>query len=83
MRFSIPEALIRCVSKGLSASDREIDSLTKRIWTEVAPFRSGLAWTMLEPSSSERLTALRAATIALNGYASTLLPALAGQKAYA
>ncbi|QJU59954.1 hypothetical protein HL653_21370 [Sphingomonas sp. AP4-R1] len=81
MRFGISEALIRCVSNGLSASDREIDALASRIWTESAPFRSALAWTMLEISSSERLTALRAATIALNGYVVERPPASAARKA--
>jgi hypothetical protein len=69
MRCGVPEALIRCVSHGLAATNREIDALARRIWTESAPSRSAFAWSRLEDSSLERQTALRAATIALNGYA--------------
>lgn len=69
MRFSVPEALVRCVSRGLFATNREIDALARRIWAESAPSRTAFAWSCLEDGSPERQKALRAATIALNGYA--------------
>jgi hypothetical protein len=67
MRSGVPEALIRCVSSGLSATSRDINALAKRIWMEAAPSRSSFAWGHLKHSSPERQAAMRNATIALNG----------------
>lgn len=63
----VPDAIIRCVSRGLSASEQDILTLAKRIWTESAPSRSAFAWGRLDTSSPERRAAVRSATIALNG----------------
>jgi hypothetical protein len=67
MRSRVPEALIRCVSSGLSATSRDINALAKQIWMETAPSRSSYAWGDLEHSSPERQAAMRNAAIALNG----------------
>jgi hypothetical protein len=64
----VPDAIIRCVSRGRSASEQDILNLAKRIWTESAPSRSAFAWGSLDTTSPERRAALRSATVALNGW---------------
>jgi hypothetical protein len=64
---SVPDALIRCVSSGLAATDREIHALARRIWAETAPYRSAFAWDRLDDASLGRRAALRTAIMALNG----------------
>ena len=59
--------LIDCVSTGRSPTVRELDGLAERIWIELGKGRSAFAWGTMQPSSCERLVALRVGLVSTKG----------------
>ncbi len=67
VRRHVSAALIDCIARNRAPSVRELDSLAARIWIEGRAERSGFAWGQLEPSSVDRVVALRTALAASKG----------------
>lgn len=63
----IPPEVIACLAHGRAPTVREVEDVAARIWAESAGERSAFVWGELEAGSRERVVALRAAVVALNG----------------
>ncbi len=62
----LPE-LIECVATGRDPTVSELFHVAGQIWIDGAPDRSAFAWGQLQPSSSDRASAIRLALAAMRG----------------
>ena len=63
----ISDQVIACVRNDRAPTVREVEDVAARIWAESAANRPAFLWRELPPASMERVIALRAAVLALNG----------------
>jgi hypothetical protein len=63
----VPDELVDCIASGRDPTLTELFTLAESIWTEGAAERSAFAWGELQPASTDRQFALRAAHLALRG----------------
>jgi len=61
------EAVIDCVATDRPPTVQELFQVAQRIWTDGAANRSAFRWGCLPSTDPEKLTALRAAQVALLG----------------
>jgi hypothetical protein len=61
------DEVVRCMGEGRDPSIQELGRVAERIWTDGGANRSAFGWRHLSPASLARLSALRAAQLALCG----------------
>lgn len=59
--------LVECIAEARLPTNAERAIVAQRIWSDGAASRSAFAWDELPTSSSDRLTSMRAADLALCG----------------
>lgn len=63
----VPSQILECVGTGRAPTAHDVLDVAERIWLDGAHDRSAFAWTKMASDSEERLTAIRAARMALAG----------------
>ena len=63
----MPDQVVECISTGRDPTLQELFEVAERMWTDGAAGRSAFGWGRLPPDSSDRLTALHGAQLALSG----------------
>ena len=63
----VPDQLVDCIATGREPTAADLDSVAARMWREGARDRSAFSWGELSPTAADRIVAMRAAVLALEG----------------
>ncbi len=63
----VPHQIVDCMSTGRSPTAADLDNVAARMWREGARDRSAFSWGELSPTTADRIVAMRAAVLALEG----------------
>ncbi len=63
----VAQQIIDCVSTGRSPTAVDLYNVAARMWREGVRDRSAFSWGELSPTATDRIVAMRAAVLALEG----------------